>query len=75
MFVSVANDDTFHQVAIAALNDPRRRLHHAPVVSSRVFRRRHRDLPDVHVEEIKTNWWAEMFDEQFQPAPAIAVDR
>jgi len=74
MFVSVASDETFHRVSIAGLSDPSAAAFITPLSCLRVYSGGNRGICLTStVEEIKTNWWAQIFDERFQPLQRLPL--
>jgi hypothetical protein len=67
MFVSVANDDTFHKVEVVALENPNGGSFVTGLSCLRVY-----FGGDIGIcltsstDGSKTNWWAELFDAKFQ---------
>jgi hypothetical protein len=67
MFVSVANDDTFHQVEVAALNAPADASFVTKLSCLRVYYGGNRGICLTSAtDKSTTQWWAELFDDEFR---------
>ena len=67
MFVSVANDDSFHKVEVAALNRPADGAFVTNLSCLRVYSGGDTGLCLTSaMNGTKTEWWAELFDAQFR---------
>jgi hypothetical protein len=74
MFVSVAGDDTFHRVALASLETPRRGAFITPLSCERVYFGGNRGIClTSDAEGSVTKWWADIFDERFERLHRLAL--
>src|SRR5205814_9937557 len=67
MFVSVANDDTFHRVKVAALDAPGDGAFVTKLSCLRVYFGGNRGICLTSATDASaTRWWAELFDSEFR---------
>ena len=74
LFVSVANDDTFHKVALASFSAPAAGAFITTLSCLRVYFGGDRGICLTSTnEQTKTAWWAEVFDDRFQPVKRLPL--
>jgi WD40 repeat protein len=74
MFVSVANDDTFHKVALASFAAPSEGAFVTDLSCLRVYFGGSRGICLTSTSSTsKTEWWAEVFDDHFQPIKRLPL--
>jgi hypothetical protein len=74
MFVSVANDDTFHKVALASFTAPTEGAFITNLSCLRVYFGGNRGICLTSTNDSsKTAWWAEVFDDRFQPLNRVPL--
>src|SRR5439155_6842170 len=67
MFVSVANDDTFHKVALARVSAPADGAFITDLTCLRVYFGGDKGICLTSTSDAsKNSWWAEVFDNRFQ---------
>jgi dipeptidyl aminopeptidase/acylaminoacyl peptidase len=74
MFVSVANDDSFHKVALASFTAPAEGAFVTELSCLRVYFGGNRGICLTSTTSTsKPEWWAEIFDERFQPVKRLPL--
>lgn len=75
MYISVAADNTFHQVMVAPLSAPASERYVTTLQCERLYFNGDRGicLTAVNVSGSKQEWWGQLFDDQFQPGARVQL--
>jgi hypothetical protein len=74
LFVSVANDDTFHHVALTSLSQPGRDIFVTPLTCERAYFGGRRGICLTSTTDgANTTWWAQIFSDRFDPLDRLPL--